>query len=57
MIDGTRIAVAPRGIFSLQVATSGGRIGVAWESQEEDDSGVSFASLTCPDAAAAKAPK
>ncbi|MCU1279212.1 MAG: hypothetical protein JWM53_2758 [bacterium] len=56
--DGTRIAVAPRGIFALQLAASNGRIGVAWESKEEDDTGVSFAALTCPEAsAAAKAPK
>jgi hypothetical protein len=55
--DATRIAVAPRGIFGVQVATVGGHIGVAWQTQEEDDTTVSFAALTCPEAsAAAKAP-
>jgi hypothetical protein len=56
--DATRIAVAPRGIFGVQVATVGGHIGVAWQTQEEDDTTVSFAALTCPEAsAAAPAPK
>jgi hypothetical protein len=56
--DLTRIAVAPRGIFSVQLAVGPqNRIGVAWQSQEEDDTAVSFASVSCPDAAAAKAPK
>ncbi|MDB4969853.1 MAG: hypothetical protein JWN44_5542 [Myxococcales bacterium] len=57
--DLTRVAVAARGIFSLQLAVGPqGRIGVAWQSQEEDDTAISFAAVTCPDvAAAAIAPK
>jgi hypothetical protein len=56
--DLTRIAMAPRGIFSLQLAVGAKRLGVTWQSQEEEDTGVSFASVSCPPlAAAAKAPK
>ena len=51
--DTTRIAVERRGIFALHVAASNGRIGAAWQSQNEDDTGISFASLSCPVAAAA----
>ena len=51
--DTTRIAVEPRGIFALHVAASNGRIGAAWQSQNEDDTGISFASLSCPVVAAA----
>lgn len=58
IVDQTRIAVGPRGLFGLQVATSGSHIGVTWQTQEEDDTTVSFAALTCPEvAAAAQAPK
>jgi hypothetical protein len=57
VVDETRIAVAPRGIFGLQVATSGGHIGVAWQTQEEDDTTVSFAALTCAEIAAASPPQ
>ena len=53
IVDPTRIAVEPRGIFGLQVAASNGRIGVTWQSENEDDTGVSFASLSCPEVAAA----
>ena len=53
--DATRIAVEPRGIFGLHLAVAGDRIGVAWQAQSEDDTGVSFAALSCPDAGA-KAP-
>jgi hypothetical protein len=56
--DLTRIAMAPRGIFSLQLAAGARRLGVTWQSQEEEDTGVSFATVSCPPvAAAAKAPK
>jgi len=56
--DATRIAVAPRGMFGVQVATIGSHVGVAWQTQEDDDTTVSFAALTCPEAsAAAKAPQ
>jgi hypothetical protein len=48
MVDATRVAVEPRGIFGLHLASSGGRIGVAWQSQSEDDTAVSFAALSCP---------
>jgi len=54
IVDPTRIAVEPRGIFGLEVAAAAnGRIGVAWQSQNEDDTGVSFAALSCPAVAAA----
>ncbi len=53
LLDETRIAAAPRGIDRLRVAVAGSAIGVAWQAQEEDDTGVSFASLTCPDVAVA----
>ncbi|HEX6837225.1 MAG TPA: hypothetical protein VF334_11665 [Polyangia bacterium] len=53
LVDPTRIAVEPRGIFGLHVATANGRIGVTWQSDSEDDTGVSFASLSCPEVAAA----
>ena len=39
LVDSTRLAVEPRGIFALHVAASGGRIGVTWQSQSEDDTG------------------
>jgi len=56
--DLSRVAVAPRGIFSLQLAVGPqGRIGVAWQAQEEDDTAISFATVTCPDVAAAPAPQ
>lgn len=55
IVDGTRIAVAPRGIFAVQLAVNASRIGVAWQSQEEDDTAVSFASLSCPEVAASTA--
>jgi len=58
MTDLTRIAVEPRGIFSLQLAIGPqGRIGVAWQAQQEDDTAISFASVSCPVVAAAPAPK
>jgi hypothetical protein len=54
-VDATRVALSPRGFYGLEVAVAGGRAGVAWQSQEQDDTGVSFASFSCADAAAAKA--
>jgi hypothetical protein len=56
LTDATRVALEPRGIVGLSLAVTAGRIGVAWQSQQDDDTGISFASLSCPDpAAAAKA--
>jgi hypothetical protein len=55
LVDMTRIALAPRGIFAVSLAVGGGRFGVAWQSQEEDDTGVSFAAVTCPAVAGAQA--
>jgi hypothetical protein len=53
----TRVAIAPRGIFALQLAVAGSRVGVVWQTQEDDDTAVFVASLSCPDGAAAKAPR
>jgi hypothetical protein len=55
--DGTRIAVAPRGIFALATVSTGGHIGVAWQTQEDGDTGISFAALSCPGGAGAQAQK
>lgn len=51
----TRVAVAQHAIFALQLAVASGRTGVVWQSEEDDDTTVWFAALSCPDAAAAKA--
>jgi hypothetical protein len=48
----TRVTVAPRGIFALQLAVAGARTGVVWQSQENDDTAVWLAALSCDDAAA-----
>ena len=53
LLDATRLALEPRPIVGLSVATAGGRIGVAWQTQQDDDTGISFASLSCPDTVAA----
>jgi hypothetical protein len=57
LVQPTRIAVPPRALSALGVATSGDRIGVAWQAQDGDDSSVSFASLTCPGVGVAPAPR
>ena len=49
LVEETRIAVAQKGIYGLQLATSGPRTAVTWQTQEDDDTAVSFASLSCPD--------
>ncbi len=52
LVDGTRIATAPRGIYALSVVSmaehGGDRIGAVWQTQDPDDTAVSFASLSCP---------
>ncbi len=53
LLNPTRIAVDPRGIFGLGVAAIGERTGVAWETQQDDDTGISFAVVTCPGVAVA----
>ncbi|HEY2743856.1 MAG TPA: hypothetical protein VGL86_04510, partial [Polyangia bacterium] len=56
LLDSTRLAAEPRPILGLAVAAAAGRIGVSWQTQQDDDTGISFASLSCPEpAAAAKA--
>ena len=58
VVDDTRIAVGARGIFGLQVATSGGahRRRLA-DARTTTTAPVSFAALTCPDVATAPPPK
>ena len=55
LLSPTRVAVEPRGIFDLHVAALGERTGATWVSQQDDDTGVSFAVVTCPGVAVAKA--
>jgi hypothetical protein len=49
-----RVAVEPRGVLSLQIAADRARIGVAWQAQEDDDTRVAFAVVSCAAAAPAR---
>ena len=42
-----RVTVEPRGILSLQLAADRTRLGAAWQAQEDDDTRVAFAVVTC----------
>jgi hypothetical protein len=48
-----QVALAARGILTLQTAASKTRLAAAWQAQEDDDSSVSFATVSCRDGAAA----
>jgi hypothetical protein len=49
-----RVTVEGRGILTLQAAAAPARLGVVWQAQEEDDTRVAFAAVSC--AAGAGAP-
>jgi hypothetical protein len=51
--DATKVALAPRGLLALQLAAGPSQFAVAYQVQEEDDTSISFAALTCPDLGAA----
>ena len=53
---GTRLATAPRGVMAVQLAADQARVGVAWQTQEDDDTTISFATISCPAAAAPARP-
>jgi hypothetical protein len=47
--DATKVALAPRGLLALELAAGPSQFAVAYQVQEEDDTSISFAALTCPD--------
>lgn len=51
--DATKVALAPRGVMALQLAGGASQFAVAYQTQEEDDTSISFAALSCPDLGAA----
>jgi hypothetical protein len=51
----TRVTVEDRGILGVQAAAAAGRLGVTWQAQEEDDTGVAFAQVSCAAGASGQA--
>ena len=47
LTQATKLALAPRGILNLQAAASKSRLAAAWQAQEDDDTSVSFATVSC----------
>jgi hypothetical protein len=50
--DATQVTLAPHGLLALQLAASSGEVAVAYQVQEEDDTSIAFAALSCPSLAA-----
>lgn len=48
----TRVTSAPRGVLALELAADPARVAAAWQTQEDDDTSIAFATLSCPAAAA-----
>ena len=47
LTQATKLAMAPRGILTLQTAASKLRLAAAWQAQEDDDTSVSLATVSC----------
>ncbi|HEX4459253.1 MAG TPA: hypothetical protein VIA18_14845 [Polyangia bacterium] len=47
LVQMSKLALAPRGILTLQAAASKSRLAAAWQAQEDDDTSVSVATISC----------